>query len=281
MACRIALAGDEAPENDADSLHVRVGPGPLAITEIQFHPGAGEGEWVEVRNRSGQPLALEDFTFSDRGATRGVVRGSGPPCAPESLAVLAQDRAALIARFPSIDSTAVRQVSPWPALNNTNDASGTADAVEIRESDGVPCARIDYSAAGVPAGIPLELQAPDLWGPATEPRGSPLRPPRPLAEITERFQVAPRRLSGPAVATRLSWSLPWARARVAADLYSLSGARIGVVLPELPAPARGEREWRPAGFEPGVYLLVFRARPEGGGEGLSVVRAIRVEDGSR
>src|SRR5207249_11908212 len=50
--------GDDAPENDADSIRVRVGPGPLEITEIQFHPRDAEGEWVEVRNRSGAPLDL-------------------------------------------------------------------------------------------------------------------------------------------------------------------------------------------------------------------------------
>jgi len=41
IEARLALAGDEEPGNDADSLTARVGPGPLAITEIQFHPAAG------------------------------------------------------------------------------------------------------------------------------------------------------------------------------------------------------------------------------------------------
>src|SRR6185312_5935970 len=90
--CRVLVAGDERPSNDADSLWARVGPGPLAITEIQFHPAHGEGEWIEVRNRSREPLALEAFTLSDRSGTRGKIREGGAPCRPESLAVLAQDR---------------------------------------------------------------------------------------------------------------------------------------------------------------------------------------------
>lgn len=277
IVCRVALDGDESPGNDADTLRTRAGPGPLEITEIQFHPAAGEGEWVEVRNRSREVLSMDRFTLSDRGTGRGVPRGSGRALLPESLAVLAQDRAALLARFPAIDSSSVWQTSPWSSLNNTNDASGAADAVVLREADGVPCARVDYSAAGVPSGVPLALEPGGLWGAASEPLGSPLRPPRPLGEIAGRFEIAPRRLSAATAATRLSWALPWPRARVAADLFALSGARVVSVLPELAAPARGEREWRPAGVPPGLYLLVFQARPEGGGEGLSVTRAIRIE----
>jgi hypothetical protein len=92
--------------------------------------------------------------------------------------------------------------------------------------------------------------------------------------------VAPRRLLGGSAA-RLSWSLPWQRARVSAELYALSGARVGAVLPELAAPPRGEREWRPEGLRAGLYLLVFHARPESGGEALSVTQPIRIVEASR
>src|SRR5262249_23398753 len=50
LVLHAALPGDEAPENDTDSLWVRVGKGPLQLTEIQFHPASQEGEWVEVVN---------------------------------------------------------------------------------------------------------------------------------------------------------------------------------------------------------------------------------------
>jgi hypothetical protein len=254
-----------------------VGPGPLEITEIQFHPAHGEGEWVEIRNRSRDLLALDAFTFSDRGGTRGRIP-VGAPLPPESLAVLAQDRAALLASFPALDSTRVRQPSPWASLNNSNDASGTADAVVLREADGVPCARYDYSASGVPAAIPIERNASGDWEPSGDPLGSPLRPPHALADLAGRFDVSPRRIGGATPATRLSWSLPWRRARVGAELYALSGSRVGAVLNESVLPGRGEREWKAAGIGPGIYVLVFQARPEGGGEGLQVARVIRIEE---
>lgn len=275
--CRISLEGDEVGENDVDSLSLRSGQGPVELTEVQFHPVSGEGEWVELRNRSWQDLDLASFSLSDRSGTLGHPEPGRAPCPADSFAVLAQDRPALIARFPGIDSTRVWRVSPWPSLNNTNDASGYADAVVVRESDGVLAVRLDYSAAGVPAGVPIELRG-EEWRSALEPLGSPLRPARALREIHGRFEISPRRLSGPNTGASLSWSLPWPRARAFADLYALSGARVSPVLPELSVPGRGERDWRPQGIGPGVYLLVFRARPEGGGEGLSITRVIRLEE---
>src|SRR5262249_27849566 len=86
------LTGDERPDDDRDSLLFRVGPGPLAVTEIQFHPAGGEGEWVELSNRSGRDLDVGAFTLSDRGTQRGTPRN--PALLPaDSLGVLAQDRA--------------------------------------------------------------------------------------------------------------------------------------------------------------------------------------------
>jgi hypothetical protein len=61
VIARVLLPGDESSANDTDTLRVRIGPGPLELREIQFHPAASEGEWVEVRNRDTSPLALESY----------------------------------------------------------------------------------------------------------------------------------------------------------------------------------------------------------------------------
>jgi hypothetical protein len=274
----VALPGDEAAENDADSLRVRAGPGPLELTEIQFHPTAGEGEWVEVRNRSAAPLEPALFTLSDRGSARGVPAGGEGPLAPESLAVLAQTRGALLAAFPALDARRVWSVAPWPSLNNSDDSSGVADAVVLRESDGTSCQRVEYSAAGLAAGVPLEWRDGGWW-PASEPAGTPLAPPRALAPLARRFECAPRRLRAGGTAT-LRWDLPWPRARVRLDLYDLAGRRVAAPLAEFAAPARGERDWSAAGVPPGLYVALARARPEGGGDWILERGAVRVEGGA-
>src|SRR5262249_48393549 len=158
--------------NDADTLSFRVGPGPLEITEIQFHPVGGEGEWVELRNRAGAPLTLATLTMSDRRGTPGRTAPTGS-LAAESLAVLAQDPAATLQRFPALDTTRVWRVTPWPSLNNSNAEDGIADAVVLREADGTRITRVDYSASGVPPGATIEALD-GLWQPSPAPAGSPL-----------------------------------------------------------------------------------------------------------
>jgi hypothetical protein len=273
---RVALVVDAAAANDRDSLRFRVGAGPLEITEIQFHPASDEGEWVEVRNRDASPLDPAAFTLSDRGGARGVPAAGSGPVAPESLAVMAQDRAALLARFPALDPARVWQVGPWSALNNSDDSTGIADAVALREADGTPCERVDYSAGGVPAGVPIERRA-NGWSPSRAAMGTPLAPPLELPALAARFQVSPRRVRAGAGTARLAWSLPWEPARVAIDVYDLAGRRVLRVLPETSAAARGEREWSLQGLAPGFYLVALLARAEAGGHALRETAALRVE----
>ncbi len=275
LTATVRLAGDEASADDADSLALAVGPCALAVTEIQFHPAAAEGEWVEVRNASGAPLDLTAFTLSDRGSTRAKLTGGDGALEPESLAVLAQDRAALLARFPALDPRRVWQGAPWPALNNSDDSSGVADAVVLRE-DGAACVRVDYSAAGVPAGVPLEWREGGWW-PALESGGTPLGPPASLAALASRFEVAPRRLRPGATHARLAWELPWPRAVAAVDVYDLAGRRVARALDDAAVPARGTLDWDAVALRPGLYVVALRARASSGGATLTETRALRVD----
>lgn len=258
LRARVLAPGDGAALNDADTLAVRVGPGPLELTEIQFHPAAGEGEWVEVRNRSGAPLALGEFTLSDRGDGRvRIVTEAELP--RDSLAVLAQDRGALLSAFPGLDTARVVTATPWPSLNNSDAADGYADFVVVREADGLPADRVGYSAAGVPAGTPLEKAA-GAWAPASAPNGTPLGPPRREPPGPVRFAVSPRRVSLGAPEVELSWQLPWPAADVTVELYDLAGRLVARLMDAQPSTALGTRRVRLDGAGAGVYALVLRAR---------------------
>jgi len=266
---------DEVPGDDRDTLRFLVGPGPLAVTEIQFHPEDGEGEWVEVRNRAPAPLDPAEFTLSDRGSARGVPRDGLGPLPPDSLAVLAQDRAALLAAHPALDPARVWQVSPWAALNNSDDSAGVADIVVIRDRDGLAGERIAYQARGVPGGVPIEWRD-HAWLPGLDPRGSPLAPPRTLPPASRRLELAPSRVPAGAGRVRLAWALPWPRARIRADLYDLDGRRIAELLPESGAAGRGAHELSLAGIAPAVYWVVLESRSEAGGERVVDARPLRV-----
>jgi len=265
---------DGNPEDDRDSLRFRAGPGPLALSEIQFHPADGEGEWVELRNQSGRALDLTRFTLSDRGTGRGLPQEGSAPLPAESLAVFAQDRAALLASRPGLDAGRVWQVSPWAALNNSDDEAGVADVVSLRESDGVISDRVPYRAAGVPAGVPIEWRD-GLWQTSLDPRGSPLQPPRVLPPVAHRFEVQPSRVR-PGDRLKVSWELPWPRAHVSARLFDLNGRQIAVLVPEIAAAGRGFREVPLTGAPAGVFFAVLEARAESGGERLVETRPLRI-----
>jgi len=257
LVATVSLPGDAEAGNDADTLRVRVGQGPLEITEIQFHPAFAEGEWVEVRNRSGEPLALADFTLSDRaeGHVR-IVTGLLLPA--DSLALLAQGRDALLAVLPALDSTRIVGIQDWPTLNNTNDSAGVADAVSLRESDGTLVDRVAYSAAGVSAGNTLE-KVDGAWRAAPAP-GSPLAPPGAGRSGELAFDVTPRRLPPGESGLGLAWRLPWASARVTVELYDLAGRRAALLLDDVASTGAEERR---VSLEPGargVYVAVLRAR---------------------
>jgi hypothetical protein len=262
LALRVRLAGDESPLNDHDTLLVRVGPGPLVLTEIQFHPAAGEGEWIEVRNRDPAPLALERFRVGDRSGAAGVVE-PGPPLPPDSLAVLAQDPVALLMSRPTLDAARVRRVSPWAALNNSDDATGVADIVTLAESDGVPVERVAYSGSGVASGITLELRD-GGWRPCPATGGTPLAPPRASEPVAGGFRADPRRLSGSGETVRFEWELPWPGASVTLELYDLEGRRTRRLAGPEPSGVRGERPVVLGPLPPGLYLAVLRAESDGG-----------------
>lgn len=276
VVARVSLSGDEAAHDDADTLLARVGAGPLAVTEIQFHPAAAEGEWVELQNTTHESLALEAFRMGDRAGAAGRI-DAGAPLPPDSLAVLAQDPAALLLAHPALDATRVRRVTPWAALNNSDDATGIADQVVLAEADGVPVERVSYSASGIAAGVTLERDG-HTWRPAVSAGGTPLAPPRAAPPVPGGFRASPRRLHGNGDTVQFAWELPWESARVTLELYDMDGRRTRRLAGPVPSGAHGERPVTFDALAPGVYLAVLRAESDAGS--ITRVTALRV-DGAR
>jgi hypothetical protein len=277
VIARIDLAGDEARANDSDSILFRVGPGPIEVTEIQFHPRAGEGEWVEVANRSGVPIDLDAFALSDRtgAAAPPRPRESAGPLEPDSLAVLAQHRNDLLLRYPGIDAQRVWEVAPWSALNNSNDASGIADAVVVRDADGVLSDRVDYSSAGVPDGVPIEKRRGGWW-PALQAAGSPLLPPLTPPPLRGHFQLTPRRIATARQSVSIQWDVIWPRATASLSVYDLAGRLVARPFEGVQIPARGQRNWSPAALRAGVYILALEIEPADRTERLVATQPLRI-----
>ena len=133
--------------------------GDLVLNEIQYDPPQTPEtnyEWVEVFNRSGRTVDLNDVQFGDAGALVEITN-TATPLAPGAYAVLVRDAATFSATFPGV--AAVIQVPNFPALNNTGGDRPRLVAGTV-EVDAVP-----YQPAWGGAGRSLERR--DPAGPST------------------------------------------------------------------------------------------------------------------
>jgi hypothetical protein len=183
--------------------------------------------------------------------------------APESLAVLAQDPVALLIARPSLDASRIRRVTPWAALNNSDDATGVADQVNLAEADGVPVERVSYSAEGIPAGVTLEYRD-ESWRPSEVAGGTPLAPPLSRPPVAGGFRVDPRRLKASGETVRFSWELPWPSPKVTLELYDLEGRRSRRLAGPVASGLKGEKPVMLEALAPGIYLAVLRAESDEG-----------------
>jgi hypothetical protein len=274
LLARIELAGDEDPDDDLDSLRVRAGPSPLSLTEIQFHPADDAGEWVELVAWDRSPVDPNHYTLADRTGTTATASG-GRVVEPGERIVFAQHRERLLVAHPALDTTRVLIAAPWPSLNNTNAADGIADVVTLAEPDGTSCDEVAYSAAGVPADVPVERVDDTHWG-AGVPGGTPLEPPRAPPALVGRFEAHPARIVAGETRGHLAWQVPWSWCSLTVRAFDLAGRDAGIALPRAERSGHAETEWDPSMLPPGVYLLVLEAEAESGGGAVSATTAIRI-----
>lgn len=132
----------------------------VVITELLYAPSPASNEFIELYNRSENPINLGQLAFADENRSFIPVASSDTMLAPDAHVVLARDSAAFATAFPSVD-----RIVPtgWDALNNGGDtvilrhqpSSTVLDSVSYTPSwggsDGRSLERIDPAAPSTAA----------------------------------------------------------------------------------------------------------------------------------
>jgi hypothetical protein len=98
----------------------------IVINEIMYAPTTGEPEWVEIFNRSANPINLKNWKIKDNSTSQATISTTDLFLQPDSFLVISNNIS--ITNFYNIPSRIV--VTSFPALNNTD------DAVVIKDSSG-------------------------------------------------------------------------------------------------------------------------------------------------
>jgi hypothetical protein len=291
---RVKVLADEdgVLGNDIADASLRVGRGPLEITEVHYAPAGGEAEWVEIRCRAGTPVDLSLFRLSDAAGTEARLTPSVPSFVePESLVLLTADAAGWRALHPGLDGARVLGFQPWPRLNNEPGGDGPADRVLLLDDRGVLSDEMSYPGGDLD-GHSLErrdLEGPSEeawnWGRSALPGGTPLAPnsARPGAAAVGSLELSLQRWR-PAEApggVSVSYRLAWSAADVDLRVLDLRGRRRRQLV-RGPSGAFGLVEWNgedDAGrrLPSGPYLIALEARSLAGEGSLRLLRPFVVE----
>lgn len=98
----------------------------LIINEIMYAPSSEQPEWVELLNKSANPINLKKWKFADA-TTSVTITNSDFILEPDSFVILTAD-SSILNYFPV--SSAVIKIS-MPALNNTGDAVVIKDSMNV------------------------------------------------------------------------------------------------------------------------------------------------------
>jgi len=162
----IALAvclDDSFPADDSLSCDWN-DPGPVIINEIMYSPSPGNPEWVEIVNRSSNPVQLIGWTFEDS-KDRFIFCSDSMTLQPDSFAILVSDSSAFRNIWPGIQCP-VLQPAGWPVLNNsTQQGEEWADILILRDASLDVMDYIPYDDDwGGSSGVSLEKLNPDFCG---------------------------------------------------------------------------------------------------------------------
>ncbi|MFH1143969.1 MAG: lamin tail domain-containing protein, partial [Candidatus Eisenbacteria bacterium] len=260
---------------------VRIGRGPVLISEVLYDSGADEGEWIELWNASPQPVSASGWQVQD-GSGRKTVLQEPSELASGGFLIVAESPAGLLRAHPDLPASLIAsRQGAWPSLNNAIDRDlGYADEITLLDARGLAVDYVRYAPGDLDGrGVSLErwiegerlvdpqalIPCPDAagatpgrssWPAGDSGSGAPyLRPdPNPFlpAEAdAERFcliRVPP---------------VPGGDAEITADIFTLAGTRVAT----LTAGARAS----------GPVVLAWNGRSSGGDalpSGLYLVRMV-------
>jgi len=106
------LAGDHNRSNDSLEWSVSFGVAALSVVINEIMPSPDEGpEWIEILNRTAQPISLDGWTVTDASGREGKIPDEVLPA--EGFRVLPPDKQLLPAEWVAVGN--------WPTLNNGSD----------------------------------------------------------------------------------------------------------------------------------------------------------------
>ena len=291
----VSLQGEDLGVSPV-STSVRVGRGPVLISEVQYDPEGDEGEWIELFNRSGSPVDLRGWCLED--ASGRATRLGGSPLDAGQWGIVAQNESGLLRCRPGLDpGLLIGREGAWPSLNNSLDRTlGYADQVLLRDSAGHPSDCVTYVPGDLDGGgISLErwIEGGRLVDPETlipcgvaggatpgrsglglsdpngdsgwfRPRPYPFRPDQAGAERFCRLALPASEAEG---------------RRITADVYSMAGRRVTTLTAGADADGAAVLIWdgRSGSGQPlptGLYLIRVAQHVRSTGEMISLVRPV-------
>lgn len=157
LMCIVSYYSDEDTSNNFYYYSFKPNPEPddyndIVINEIMHSPAPGEPEWIELYNRSENPISIEDWRVKDRSTSAGITDESFSISSNEYL-VITEDES--IHDHFNISSKVIISAN-LPSLNNSGDNIVLLDSLD-RVIDSV-----SYNSNwGGSGGISLERISPD------------------------------------------------------------------------------------------------------------------------
>jgi hypothetical protein len=266
------LAADQVPENDADSLILRIGPGMARVTEIMAAPAPGECEWIEIAVAVPDGKTLSGFRLDVRGHALNL---SPRIVGPEGrLGLVVEDSTLMRARYPRLSAAAFWSYEgAWQRLRNGDRSGGVSDTIRLLGPDGL-LADIALPGAAPAPGVSLERlgfdlpEGPGAWVPcgAAEhstpgeagPEGVSAAPEEPLA-------VQPRIVHPGLSACLFEGRLGSRPGEVRLEIFDLEGNSVRCLLRGIWAVGKVIASWdgrdeSQRNVDPGIYIAVLEVK---------------------